>query len=76
MGQLIFQGTVTRIEYTQGPFGNQHTTIDGTRYATWWDAVETPVHRGATVEYVVRTRKQTLNGVEYSFTEAVIKHVL
>jgi len=70
------QGKATKIEYTQGPFGNQYTTIDGTRYATWSDAARKPVRRGATVEYSARTRKQTLNGVEDTFTEAVIQRVL
>lgn len=70
------QGIVTDIEFTHGPFGNQFTTIDGVRYATWWDMAGTLVRRGATVEYSVRTFKHSLNGVEYTFTEAVIKRVL
>ena len=72
----IMQGKVTKIEYTHGPFGNQYTSINGTRYATWWDVATTPVRKGATVEYSVRKRTHTLNGVAYEFTEAVIKRVL
>ena len=30
-------GTVEKIDFTSGGAGNQWTTIDGTRYATWWD---------------------------------------
>ena len=30
-------GTVQKIEFTQGGAGNQWTTIDGVKYATWWD---------------------------------------
>lgn len=31
------EGTIEKIEYTAGGFGNQFTTIDGRRYWTWWD---------------------------------------
>jgi hypothetical protein len=31
------QGIVEKVTYTQGGAGNQWTTIDGIRYATWWD---------------------------------------
>ena len=65
------QGKVTKIECAHGPFGNQFIPIDGTRYATWFAAARTPVRRGATVEYAV----QTINGVEYTFTEEVIRRV-
>lgn len=30
-------GTVEKIQYTSGGAGNQWTTIDGIRYATWWN---------------------------------------
>ncbi len=36
-------GTVEKIEYTNGGAGNQWTTIDGVRYATWFD-IRNPVH--------------------------------
>jgi hypothetical protein len=35
MSTLI--GTVEKVEYTSGSLGNQWTTIDGVKYATWWD---------------------------------------
>lgn len=31
------QGIVQSVEYTHGGIGNQWTTIDGVRYATFWD---------------------------------------
>ena len=30
-------GIVEKIEFTSGGAGNQWTTIDGVKYATWWD---------------------------------------
>lgn len=30
-------GVVETVQYTYGGAGNQWTTIDGVRYATWWD---------------------------------------
>lgn len=30
-------GTLESVKFTQGGAGNQWTTIDGVRYATWWD---------------------------------------
>ena len=30
-------GTVDSVAFTQGGAGNQWTTIDGVKYATWWD---------------------------------------
>jgi hypothetical protein len=30
-------GTVDAVAFTMGGAGNQWTTIDGIRYATWWD---------------------------------------
>lgn len=30
-------GKVEKIEFTEGGAGNQWTTIDGVRYATFWD---------------------------------------
>lgn len=30
-------GKVENVEYTSGGLGNQWTTIDGAKYATWWD---------------------------------------
>lgn len=44
-------GTVEKIEYTTGSFGNQFTTIDGHRYWTWWDIRSTPVRLGAKVRF-------------------------
>lgn len=31
------QGVVQSVAYTHGGAGNQWTTIDGVKYATWWD---------------------------------------
>jgi hypothetical protein len=31
------RGIVTNVEFTSGGAGNQWTTIDGVKYATWWD---------------------------------------
>lgn len=30
-------GTVEKIDFTSGSAGHQWTTIDGVKYATWWD---------------------------------------
>ena len=30
-------GIVENVQFTQGGAGNQWTTIDGVKYATWWD---------------------------------------
>ena len=30
-------GKVEKIDFTSGGAGNQWTTINGVRYATWWD---------------------------------------
>lgn len=35
--QTAAQGIVENVEYTHGGIGNQWTTIDGVRYATFWD---------------------------------------
>ena len=47
-------GTLDSIAFTQGGAGNQWTTIDGVRYATWWD-IRSPMIEttkpGATVVY-------------------------
>ena len=36
----MMSGTVEKIDYTQGGAGNQWTTIDGKRYATWWNIMK------------------------------------
>ena len=33
----VLSGKVEKIDFTQGGAGNQWTTIDGIRYATFWD---------------------------------------
>ena len=43
-------GTIEKIKFTSGGAGNQWTTIDGTRYATWWSFGD-GVKVGAEVEY-------------------------
>lgn len=45
-------GKVENIEFTRGGFGNQWTTIDGVRYATWWDYRELAMRVGVMVEFV------------------------
>lgn len=47
-------GTVESIAFTSGGAGNQWTTIDGVRYATYWDCRQgagKDIKVGATVEY-------------------------
>jgi hypothetical protein len=34
---MTMKGIVNNIEYTENSAGNQWTTIDGQRYATYWD---------------------------------------
>lgn len=34
---MSMRGKVDNIDFTYGGAGNQWTTIDGKRYATWWD---------------------------------------
>ena len=36
-GRRMKTGIVEKIEFTSGGAGNQWTTIDGVKYATWWD---------------------------------------
>lgn len=69
-------GTVDRIEFTNGGLGNQYTTIDGTRYMTWWDAQELPIRVGARVEYEVADWRHSVNGAEVEGRKAFIKRVL
>jgi len=45
------QGTVEKIDFTQGGAGNQWTTIDGVRYATWWDVRTRDWHIGDQVSF-------------------------
>lgn len=35
--QARHTGKVEKVDFTSGGAGNQWTTIDGVRYATWWD---------------------------------------
>lgn len=51
MPNTIATGTVEKVEFTEGSAGNQWTTIDGKRYATWWDAREFGVKPGARVKF-------------------------
>lgn len=44
-------GTVENVEYTQGGLGNQWTTIDGVKYATWWDVRSIDWRVGDKVEH-------------------------
>jgi hypothetical protein len=46
-------GTVEHVAYTQGGAGNQWTTIDGVRYATWWDIRTRDWQVGDTVSFHV-----------------------
>ena len=43
---MIKTGIVEDVKFTFGSFGNQWTTIDGVRYATYWDAATTDWKRG------------------------------
>lgn len=43
-------GVVESIEYTSGGAGNQWTTIDGEKYATYWEFSQ-GVRKGAVVVY-------------------------
>lgn len=44
-------GTVSKIEFTHGGLGNQWTTINGVRYATWWDIRHLHPKEGDLVEH-------------------------
>lgn len=44
-------GTVEKVEFTHGSAGNQWTTIDGVRFATWWDMRTHAVREGARVRF-------------------------
>ena len=69
-------GTVEKIEYTQGGFGNQFTTISGVRYWTWWDVRTTPVCIGARVAFrahlnaVIADHPRTVGDIADSFRVA------
>jgi hypothetical protein len=45
------RGKVEKIAFTQGGAGNQWTTINGVRYATWWDIRMTDWKVGDEVEF-------------------------
>lgn len=45
-------GTVEKVELTFGSAGNQWTTIDGVKYATWWDWGVRFFKEGDRVSYV------------------------
>jgi hypothetical protein len=52
-------GTIENIEFTSGGAGNQWTTIDGVKYATYWNfnsSVGKGIKRGAHVEFEVSQR--------------------
>lgn len=44
-------GVVQDIKFTSGGAGNQWTTIDGVRYATWWDIMTKDWKTGDTVTF-------------------------
>lgn len=44
-------GTVEKVAFTSGGAGNQWTTIDGVRYATWWDIRTTDWRVGDRVSF-------------------------
>lgn len=44
-------GRVDDLQFTSGSAGHQWTTIDGVRYATWWDATEKGWRKGDTVTF-------------------------
>lgn len=46
-------GIVESIKFTSGGAGNQWTTIDGVRYATYWDIRRTNWKRGDRVTFNV-----------------------
>jgi hypothetical protein len=51
-------GTFEKFELRFGSFGEQHTTIDGVTYLTWFDLVDRnlkALEAGAKVEYEVRS---------------------
>ncbi len=50
-------GTFQEFEVRHGSFGEQHSTIDGVKYLTWFDLTDPELkglHAGAKVEYEVR----------------------
>lgn len=49
----VLSGVVEKVEFTQGGAGNQWTTIDGIRYATFWDIRTKNWRLGDTVVYQV-----------------------
>lgn len=49
-------GKVEKIDFTSGGAGNQWTTIDGTRYATWWDIRTKDWKIGDTVNFTAYRR--------------------
>lgn len=44
-------GVVEKIAYTSNGAGNQWTTIDGVKYATWWNVHTMDWSRGDTVTF-------------------------
>lgn len=46
------EGFVQKVEFTHGEAGNQWTTIDGVRYATWWDILHCTWKIGDKVSFV------------------------
>lgn len=49
-------GVVQDVEFTSGGAGNQWTTIDGVRYATWWDFNTKNWKRGDSVTFTAIER--------------------
>lgn len=49
-------GVVESVRYTSGGAGNQWTTIDGVRYATYWDVRKTDWREGDTVTFTASER--------------------
>jgi hypothetical protein len=50
-------GKFQKFEVTHGSFGEQHTTIDGVEYLTWFDLMDPKLKSlepGTTVEYEAR----------------------
>lgn len=50
-------GTVENVELTFGSAGNQWTTIDGVRYATWWNWNVHNFQPGDRVSFIPRKGK-------------------
>jgi len=71
-------GTIEKIEYTHNsPFGEQHTTIDGVTYWTWFDLREISVRAGKRVEHEPKLDyPMNLNGQDFSVAVTRITKVL